>query len=59
VALAFGHGATLAMAVSAALSVAAFALIFALPTTADSNGAGPKRHSAARLLSVQSDRNSA
>jgi MFS family permease len=30
-ALAFGHSATIAMAVSAALSVAAFALVFALP----------------------------
>lgn len=31
VALAFGHSATLAMAASAALSIAAFALVFALP----------------------------
>jgi EmrB/QacA subfamily drug resistance transporter len=35
VALAFGHSATLAMAVSAALSVAAFGLVFALPSAAD------------------------
>jgi EmrB/QacA subfamily drug resistance transporter len=34
VASAFGHSATLAMAVSAALSVAAFALVFALPQRA-------------------------
>jgi MFS family permease len=34
VAVAFGHSATLAMAVSAALSVAAFGLVFALPGTA-------------------------
>ena len=34
VALAFGHSATLAMAVSAALSLAAFGLVFALPATA-------------------------
>jgi EmrB/QacA subfamily drug resistance transporter len=52
VALAFAHGATLAMAVSAALSVAAFALVFALPTTADSNGGGAERHSAATGIST-------
>ena len=34
VALAFGHSATLAMAVSAALSAASFALVFALPRRA-------------------------
>jgi hypothetical protein len=34
VASAFGHSATLAMAVSAALGVAAFALVFALPQRA-------------------------
>ena len=34
VALAFGHSATLAMAVSAGLSIAAFGLVFALPATA-------------------------
>jgi EmrB/QacA subfamily drug resistance transporter len=37
VALAFGHSATIAMAVSAALSVAAFGLVFALPTKARSS----------------------
>jgi EmrB/QacA subfamily drug resistance transporter len=35
VALAFGHSATLAMGVSAVLSVAAFALVFALPRAVD------------------------
>jgi EmrB/QacA subfamily drug resistance transporter len=38
VAVAFGHSATLAMAVSAALSVMAFALVFALPKQVDIAG---------------------
>lgn len=41
VAMGFGHSATLAMAVSAALSVSAFALVFALPSTAHSASTAP------------------
>jgi EmrB/QacA subfamily drug resistance transporter len=43
VALAFGHSASLAMAVSAALSVAAFGLVFALPTAAHEASGGKHR----------------
>jgi EmrB/QacA subfamily drug resistance transporter len=41
VAMGFGHSATLAMAVSAALSISAFALVFALPSTAHSASTAP------------------
>jgi hypothetical protein len=51
VALAFGHSARLAMAVSAALSIAAFGLVFALPTTAHEASDGKHRLAAGRSAS--------
>lgn len=41
--LAFGHGATLAMAVSAGLAVAAFGLVFGLPRRSSGSPQRPRR----------------